>query len=517
MPRGPSPGSRRGVAAAQKKISGSQYFILSSGITSPLQTAEYFVSGSSDVKVRATPQQGTAQQSFTTPSNGFGDKGPRPALGRPPAKRKLELDGGILDDTFKSPTKSTKKRGSPKAKSPLEKTRYDTSLGLLTKKFVGLLGSSPDGIVDLNQAAEVLNVQKRRIYDITNVLEGINLIKKKSKNHIEWRGSPITPNGPARVATPAVMDLHSDLADLEAKENLLDELIRHSSTQLKHLTEDSENKKHAYVTYQDIRSIKTFEEQTVIAIKAPPETRLEVPDPRESIQIWLKSSKGPIEVYLCPEEQNTEDAGSSSSDAASSEGCSSTSGSPCSVKGSELKTNVMHCSKASVMAEGGSSSDCRKFCWMGVGGQYLYCNGGSRKCSGCDPDKPDVTAMNVPKVHGSNPQIKQEGLGSDGVVPTTPFLMYDCQELVQPWEGGTSALAAIFDGNIDSAPSFEGENGGNVGETSASKSVHSEVEAPVALEGFEVEEFPDFEFIRAFIHGTENPHADPNIVENGFH
>ncbi|CAH1248224.1 transcription factor E2F6-like isoform X2 [Branchiostoma lanceolatum] len=333
MPRGPSPGSRRAVAAAQKKLSGSQYFILSSGITSPLQTAEYFVSGSSDVKVRATPQQGSAQQTFTTPSNGFGDKGPRPALGRPPAKRKLELDGGILDDTFKSPTKSTKKRGSPKAKSPLEKTRYDTSLGLLTKKFVGLLGSSPDGIVDLNQAAEVLNVQKRRIYDITNVLEGINLIKKKSKNHIEWRGSPITPNGPARVATPAVMDLHSDLADLEAKENLLDELIRHSSTQLKHLTEDPDNKKHAYVTYQDIRSIRTFEEQTVIAIKAPPETRLEVPDPRESIQIWLKSSKGPIEVYLCPEEQNTEDAGSSSSDATSSEGSSSTSGSPCSVKG----------------------------------------------------------------------------------------------------------------------------------------------------------------------------------------
>ncbi|KAI8505938.1 E2F transcription factor 3 [Branchiostoma belcheri] len=299
MPRGPSPGSRRAVAAAQKKLSGSQYFILSSGITSPLQTSEYFVSGSSDVKVRATPQQATAQQSFTTPSNGFGDKGPRPALGRPPAKRKLELDGGILDDTFKSPTKSTKKRGSPKAKSPLEKTRYDTSLGLLTKKFVGLLGSSPDGIVDLNQAAEVLNVQKRRIYDITNVLEGINLIKKKSKNHIEWRGSPITPNGPARVATPAVMDLHSDLADLEAKENL----------------------------------IRTFEEQTVIAIKAPPETRLEVPDPRESIQIWLKSSKGPIEVYLCPEEQNSEDAGSSSSETTGSEGSSSVSGSPCSVKG----------------------------------------------------------------------------------------------------------------------------------------------------------------------------------------
>merc|ERR1719228_2463035 len=60
-------------------------------------------------------------------------------------------------------------------------------------------------------------------------------------------------------------------------------------------------KKTSYVTYQDIRSIKEFKEKTVIAIKAPPETKLEVPDPAESIQIWLKSSNGPIDVYLCPE------------------------------------------------------------------------------------------------------------------------------------------------------------------------------------------------------------------------
>jgi len=30
-------------------------------------------------------------------------------------------------------------------------------------------------------------VQKRRIYDITNVLEGVGLIEKKSKNNILWK------------------------------------------------------------------------------------------------------------------------------------------------------------------------------------------------------------------------------------------------------------------------------------------------------------------------------------------
>ena len=37
------------------------------------------------------------------------------------------------------------------------------------------------------QATEILEVkQKRRIYDITNVLEGIGLIEKRTKNSIKW-------------------------------------------------------------------------------------------------------------------------------------------------------------------------------------------------------------------------------------------------------------------------------------------------------------------------------------------
>ena len=45
----------------------------------------------------------------------------------------------------------------------------------------------PGGILDLNDAAERLNVVKRRIYDITNVLEGIGVIEKESKNRIRYR------------------------------------------------------------------------------------------------------------------------------------------------------------------------------------------------------------------------------------------------------------------------------------------------------------------------------------------
>ncbi|KAK2496361.1 hypothetical protein MC885_001762 [Smutsia gigantea] len=266
--------------------------------------------------------------------------------GRLPAKRKLDLEGigRPAVPEFRTPKgKCIRVDGfpSPKTpKSPGEKTRYDTSLGLLTKKFIYLLSESEDGVLDLNWAAEVLDVQKRRIYDITNVLEGIQLIRKKAKNNIQWvgRGMFEDPTRPGKQ-----QQLGQELKELTNTEQALDQLIQSCSLNFKHLTEDKTNKRYplwsgnggpvacsylsrvdavppftsldspaptlAYVTYQDIQAIGNFKEQTVIAVKAPPQTRLEVPDRNEeNLQIYLKSTQGPIEVYLCPEEVQDPDS-----------------------------------------------------------------------------------------------------------------------------------------------------------------------------------------------------------------
>lgn len=154
----------------------------------------------------------------------------------------------------------------------MEKMRYETSLGLLTKKFVMLFHSSTSGTVDLAKASQTLGVQKRRIYDITNVLEGIGLLEKKSKSMVHWCGSQY------HNLSAAQADLHTDLADLEAKEGQLDDLIKNAELQLKLLNEDKRN---AYVTHQDLRGVGRFKNQTVMAIKAPPEAKLTVPHPSE--------------------------------------------------------------------------------------------------------------------------------------------------------------------------------------------------------------------------------------------
>ncbi|XP_056679471.1 transcription factor E2F3 isoform X3 [Monodelphis domestica] len=243
------------------------------------------------------------------PSSRAGLLQQQPALGRgggggPPAKRRLELgESGhqFLSDGLKTP-KGKGRAAVRSPDSPKKKTRYDTSLGLLTKKFIQLLSQSPDGVLDLNKAAEVLKVQKRRIYDITNVLEGIHLIKKKSKNNVQWMGCSLSDDGGMLAQCQG---LSKEVTELSQEEKRLDELIQSCTLDLKLLTEDSENQKLAYVTYQDIRKISGLKDQTVIVVKAPPETRLEVPDPLESLQIHLSSNQGPIEVYLCPEENET--------------------------------------------------------------------------------------------------------------------------------------------------------------------------------------------------------------------
>ncbi|XP_077191402.1 transcription factor E2F1 [Paroedura picta] len=224
----------------------------------------------------------------------------RPALERPPVKRKLNLetDHQYIAESVQA-TRGKAKNPVKGLKSPGEKSRYETSLNLTTKRFLELLSQSPDGVVDLNWAAEVLKVQKRRIYDITNVLEGIQLITKKSKNHIQWLGSRSAVGSASRS-----QGLVKELQDLQAAEQQMDNLIQMCTTQFRLLTEDPENKHSAYVTCQDLRSIADPSEQLVMVIKAPQETQMQVSDPAEAFQIAVKSTQGPIDVFLCPEESS---------------------------------------------------------------------------------------------------------------------------------------------------------------------------------------------------------------------
>ncbi|XP_040158065.1 transcription factor E2f1 [Anopheles arabiensis] len=212
-----------------------------------------------------------------------------------PAKIAKSSNGSSMktpNSTCSTPTSSISSSSSKKRYS--ERTRYDTSLGLLTKKFIDLLNESPDGVVDLNIASTKLKVQKRRIYDITNVLEGIGMLEKKSKNNIQWKCGNTVCNIDRNTR------VQRERYRLQQKENMLDEMIVELRTAT---NEEMAHTKQGYFTCQDLSSLEMFREQTIVVIKAPPEAKLEWMNEKMQREIVLKSEKGEIDVFICPTDE----------------------------------------------------------------------------------------------------------------------------------------------------------------------------------------------------------------------
>ncbi|XP_066107213.1 transcription factor E2F8 [Saccopteryx bilineata] len=71
-------------------------------------------------------------------------------------------------------------------------SRKEKSLGLLCHKFLARYPDYPNTAVNndicLDEVAEELNVERRRIYDIVNVLESLHMVSRLAKNRYTWHG-----------------------------------------------------------------------------------------------------------------------------------------------------------------------------------------------------------------------------------------------------------------------------------------------------------------------------------------
>ncbi|KAM6919226.1 transcription factor E2F5 [Xenentodon cancila] len=218
----------------------------------------------------------------------------------------------------------------PKSRETVRSTpsRHEKSLGLLTMKFVSLLQEAKNGVLDLKVAADSLAVkQKRRIYDITNVLEGVGLIEKKNKNIIQWRGQ--NTSSQTQDIQEQVRVLKAHISELKAQEKALDDQKAWLEENIKHLSHDPitnayplidiifgftyfriihatssclQSSTYKFVTHEDICS--AFSGDTLLAVVAPAGTQLEVPIPEmgksgeKKYQVNLRSHSAPIQVSL---------------------------------------------------------------------------------------------------------------------------------------------------------------------------------------------------------------------------
>jgi len=203
--------------------------------------------------------------------------------------------------------------------------------------------TAPEGLLDLNEAADKLGVQKRRVYDITNVLEGIGLIEKRNKNHIAWRGPPqmlsmvtatgtggsqaaaavraatltqpfttglALPQSPSTglvaAASPDTAALQAEVSALRAEDAAMDGHIRQMREAIARLLADRSQSADLWMSWQDVRLTPGLEDSLLVAVRAPQGTVLEVPPPDDGhleyparrYEINLKSNGGGIDVFV---------------------------------------------------------------------------------------------------------------------------------------------------------------------------------------------------------------------------
>jgi len=191
------------------------------------------------------------------------------------------------------------------------KGRHDNSLSVLTKKFIQLIKSSPNLTIDLNEAVKELNVQKRRIYDITNVLEGIGYIEKAHKNKIRWVGN--TEN---YAMENEIMQLTRELELLTTEEAEINKWTVYLQDMLADLAKDETNNNYSYVTFDDIKSVNSLSKedgQPFLVIRAPKGTVLEVPTSEQEneddfpYKMKLMSQNEEILIYVVSNEKSTEE------------------------------------------------------------------------------------------------------------------------------------------------------------------------------------------------------------------
>ncbi|KAF9761218.1 Transcription factor E2F6 [Nosema granulosis] len=185
----------------------------------------------------------------------------------------------------------------------LSSNRSENSLLNLTKKFLKLLRSSKDKSIDINMAAAHLNVQKRRVYDIINVLEGLGLLGKWSVNCSKWIGGDIDNHIASDSDNKENINSEEE-KNISKEERTLDCQIEELNREINILSQSEKNLENAYVTFSDLQSIPSLRNKLIFSIKAPSDTVLEVPKyEKGSYKLNLSAESGNIMVYYVSDEQ----------------------------------------------------------------------------------------------------------------------------------------------------------------------------------------------------------------------
>lgn len=131
-----------------------------------------------------------------------------------PTPKKLKVDSSVPSTTY---------------------SRKKKSLGVLAENFLNHYKKLPRGsVIIVDHAAVDLGVERRRIYDVVNILESVSLVTKKQKNTYSWMGMDHLDDMFGDLQAKAILDYPED-----AKRYLDSAISVNEDTEGKTLPKDS--------------------------------------------------------------------------------------------------------------------------------------------------------------------------------------------------------------------------------------------------------------------------------------
>ena len=168
--------------------------------------------------------------------------------------------------------------------------KQENSLSQLTQNFLNYIKMKGRIRISINDLVEDLNVKKRRIYDITNVLQGIGYLEKKGKNEILWikDNNCINIQNPNNNIISSYSQLKQELDELKSQNENIEENMNKYREEFKLISQKNEFPKYGYITFDDITELSLNEKVNFMIIKAPKGTSINVIDDEESKKAYNK-------------------------------------------------------------------------------------------------------------------------------------------------------------------------------------------------------------------------------------
>ena len=175
----------------------------------------------------------------------------------------------------------------------IEGTKQENSLGQLTKNFLQYIKKRGRVNININDLVKDLKVKKRRIYDITNVLQGIGYIEKNGKNEIIWKKNITNQKIDNENDSPEDYksnydDLKNELNKLKKEDAEIEEILNKFKDEFNILSRKQDFAKYGYITFNDISNLSKNEDLDFIIIKATKGTVINVIDDEESKKAYSK-------------------------------------------------------------------------------------------------------------------------------------------------------------------------------------------------------------------------------------